>query len=64
MAVVFFIVSLIQNVKIALVICSMVLITTIDLVGFVYLTSSLFPDHGFVVEVNAISVIYSLYLGC
>lgn len=64
MAVVFLIVSLIQNVKIALVICAMVLITTIDLVGFVYATSSLFPDHGFVVEVNAISVLYILNLGC
>ena len=56
MAVVFLIVSLIQNIKIALVICSMVLLTTLNLVGFVYATSSLFPDHGFIVEINAISV--------
>ena len=56
MAVVFLIVSIIKNVYIALVISSMVLITTIDLIGFVFLTSTLFPDHGFVVEINAISV--------
>jgi len=51
-------VTLIQNIKIALVICSMVLLTTLDLVGFMYLSNTLFPDHGFVVEVNAISVIF------
>lgn len=49
MAVVFLIVTLIQNIKIALVICSMVLLTTVDLVGFVFATSALFPDHGFIV---------------
>ena len=60
MAVVFLIVSLIQNAKIALVICAMVLITTIDLVGFVYATSGMFPDHGFVVEVTLFQ--YIIYL--
>lgn len=49
LAVVFLVVSLIQNFKIALVICSMVLLTTVNLVGFVFLTNALFPDHGFVV---------------
>ena len=49
MAVVFLIVTLIQNMKIAFVICSMVLLTTVDLVGFVFATSALFPDHGFIV---------------
>lgn len=61
LAVVFLIVTLIQNIKIALVICGMVLLTTINLVGFVFFTSALFPDHGFVVEVNAISVILFLF---
>lgn len=49
LAVVFLIVTIIQNIKIAGVISLMVLLTTFDLVGFVYLTSALFPDHGFVV---------------
>lgn len=56
LAVVFLVVTLIKNIQIALVICSMVLLTTLDLIGFVYLTNTLFPDHGFVAEVNAISV--------
>lgn len=56
LAVVFLVVTLIQHIKIALVICAMVLLTTVNLVGFVFLTSTIFPDHGFVVEVNAISV--------
>lgn len=63
LAVVFLIVTVIQNIKIALVICSMVLLTTLNLVGFVFLTSTLFPDHGFVVEVNAISVMLSFIIG-
>lgn len=56
LAVVFLTVTLIQQIKIALVICGMVLLTTLNLIGFVWITSTLFPDHGFVVEVNAISV--------
>ena len=55
-AVVFLIVTIIQNIKIALVICSMVLLTTLDLIGFVYMANSLLPDHGFIIEINAISV--------
>ena len=57
LAVVFVAVTIIKNIKIALTICAVVLVTTLDLIGFVYLTNVLFPDHGFVVEVNAISVI-------
>jgi hypothetical protein len=34
----------------------MVLLTTLDLIGFVFLTNVIAPDHGFIVEVNAISV--------
>ena len=49
LAVVFCAVSLIQRIRIALIICAFVLITTLDLIGFVYLTNLLFPDHGFVV---------------
>jgi Niemann-Pick C1 protein len=48
-AVVFFVVMLIQNIKVALLICGVVLLVTIDLVGWVWATSALFPDHGFVV---------------
>lgn len=55
-AVVFLAVTVIQNITIALVICGVVLLITIDLVGFVWITSYLFPDHGFEVEINAISV--------
>jgi len=57
LAVVFVAVTIIKNIKIALTICAVVLVTTLDLIGFVYLTNVLFPDHGFVVEVNAISVV-------
>lgn len=57
LAVVFLVVTLIKSIEIALVISFMVLLTTLDLIGFVYLTSTLFPDHGFVIEVNAISVV-------
>jgi hypothetical protein len=53
---VFTAVTIIKNIQIALTICAVVLITTLDLIGFVYLTNILFPDHGFVSEVNAISV--------
>lgn len=49
LAVVYLVVSLIQSIKIAIVICVFVLLTTIDLVGFVYLSNLLFPDHGFVI---------------
>ena len=56
LAVVFLAVTIIQEIKVALVICGVVLLTTLDLIGFVWLTSTLFPDHGFVVEINAISV--------
>lgn len=60
LAVVFLAVTLIQDITIALVICGIVLLATLDLVGFVWLTSTLFPDHGFIVEINAISVLISL----
>ena len=56
LAVVFIAVTIIKNIQIALCICAVVLLTTLDLIGFVYITNLLFPDHGFVVEVNAISV--------
>lgn len=62
-AVVFLAVTLIQSLKIALVISGIVLLTTLDLIGFVYLTN-LFPDTSFVTEVNAISVTYYLIVGC
>jgi len=55
-AVVFLAVTIIQDIKTALVICAVVLLITIDLIGFVWFTNELFPDHGFTVEVNAISV--------
>jgi hypothetical protein len=38
-----------------------VLLATLDLVGFVWLTSTLFPDQGFIVEINAISVQFALF---
>jgi hypothetical protein len=59
-AVVFIAVTIIQEIKVALVICGIVLLVTIDLIGFVWFTN-LFPDHGFVIEINAISVIFSLF---
>ena len=49
LAVVFLAVTIIQEIKVALVISGVVLLTTLDLIGFVWLTSTLFPDHGFVV---------------
>lgn len=61
LAVVFLVVTLIQSIKIALVISGMVLLTTINLIGFVFATSSIFPDHGFIVEINAISVNIKLF---
>ena len=61
---VFIAVTIIKNIQIALTICAVVLVTTLDLIGFVYLTNLLFPDHGFVVEVNAISVLFNVILGC
>lgn len=61
LAVVFIAVTLIKNLSIAVTICAVVLVTTLDLIGFVYLTNILFPDHGFVVEVNAISVTFFSY---
>lgn len=62
-AVVFLAVTLIQNLKIGLVIGGIVLLTTLDLIGFVYFTN-LFPDTTFVTEINAISVICYLIIGC
>ena len=47
LAVVFLAVSLIQTLKVALVITGIVFLTTLDLVGFVYLTNTFFPDTGF-----------------
>ncbi len=47
-AVVFLAVTIINEIKIALVICGIVLLVTIDLIGFVWLTN-LFKDHGFMV---------------
>ena len=64
LAVVFIAVTIIKNFQIALTICAVVLVTTLDLIGFVYVTNVLFPDHGFNVEVNAISVKLNLILGC
>lgn len=61
LAVVFLAVTIIQDIKIAAIISGVVLLATLDLIGFVWVTSTLFPDHGFVVEVNAISVNNSLY---
>lgn len=61
LAVVFLAVTIIQDIKIAAIISGVVLLATLDLIGFVWVTSTLFPDHGFVVEVNAISVTNSLY---
>ena len=58
LAVVFIAVTIIKNIQIALTICAVVLVTTLDLIGFVYITNLLFPDHGFIVEVNAISVTF------
>lgn len=58
-AVVFLAVTIIQQISIAAVICGVVLLATLDLVGFVWVICALFPDHGFVVEVNAISVLFS-----
>lgn len=58
LAVVFLAVTIIQEIKIALIITGVVFLATVDLAGFVWLTSTLFPDHGFIVEVNAISVIF------
>ena len=49
LAVVFIAVTIIKNVQIALTICAIVLVTTLDLIGFVWLTNILFPDHGFMV---------------
>lgn len=59
-AVVFLAVTIIQEIKVALVICGIVLLITIDLIGFVWFTN-LFADHGFIVEINAISVRISLF---
>lgn len=56
LAVVFLAVTMIQDIRTALVICGVVLLITVDLIGFVFITSTLFPDESFVVEVNAISV--------
>lgn len=61
LAVVFLAVTIIQDIKIAAIISGVVLLATLDLIGFVWVTSTLFPDHGFVVEVNAISVNNTLY---
>lgn len=58
-AVVFLAVTIIQEIKVALVICGIVLLVTFDLIGFVWFTN-LFKDHGFQVEINAISVLFEL----
>jgi Niemann-Pick C1 protein len=50
-------VVLIQNLKLAIIITSIVLTTTFNLVGVVYLCNKLFKDHGFIIEINAISVV-------
>jgi hypothetical protein len=47
LAVVILAVTIIKNLKIALTISMIVLITTLDLIGFVWVTNTLFPDHGF-----------------
>jgi len=47
MAVVFLAVTIVQDIKVALIICLVVLVATLDLIGFVWLTNELFPDHGF-----------------
>lgn len=57
MAVVFVAVVMIQNLRLALIITAIVLITTFNLVGMVYLDNLLFKDHGFIIEINAISVV-------
>ena len=61
MAVVFLAVTIIKDIKIAATICVVVLVTTLDLIGFVWVLNILIPDHGFGVEVNAISVIFILF---
>jgi len=57
LAVVFLAVVLIQNLKLAVIITMAVLITTFNLIGVVYLDNLLFKDHGFIIEINAISVV-------
>lgn len=57
LAVVFLAVVLIQNLKLALIITLMVLLTTFNLIGMVYIDNLLFKDHGFIIEINAISVV-------
>ena len=57
LAVVFLAVVLIQNIKLALIITVAVLITTFNLIGMVYLDNLMFKDHGFIIEINAISVV-------
>jgi Niemann-Pick C1 protein len=57
LAVVFLAVVLIQNLKLAIIITLIVLITTFNLIGMVYLDNLLFKDHGFIIEINAISVV-------
>jgi len=47
LAVVFLAVTIVQDIKIALIICGVVLLATLDLIGFVWVTNELFPDHGF-----------------
>ena len=47
LAVVFLAVTIVQDIKIALIICAVVLLATLDLIGFVWVTNELFPDHGF-----------------
>ena len=57
LAVVFLAVVLIQNMTLALIITSMVLITTLNLIGMVYFFNRFLKDHGFIIEINAISVV-------
>lgn len=46
-----------QNLKLALIITVTVLFTTFNLIGIVYIDNLIFKDHGFIIEINAISVV-------
>ena len=49
-----------QNLKLALIITVTVLFTTFNLIGVVYIDNLIFKDHGFIIEINAISVTFLL----
>lgn len=55
-AVVLLALVIMQNLKLALIITITVLFTTFNLIGVVYIDNLIFKDHGFVIEINAISV--------